>query len=581
MKKNSKKETKSIDELLEEALVPENEQPYKIPDNWVFTKLGKIVKNSKGSKPKNLYSEFQEGLIPYINIKAFETGEFQEYTDYSNRICNEDDILIVWDGARSGLVGKGVKGAVGSTLSKITTKKIDKELIFKFLKMKYEYINTNGRGIGIPHVDPDILWNIPFPLPSIKEQKRIVEKLESILGKINQAKDLIEEAKDTFKNRRASILAKAFSGELTKNWREENPNIESAEILLKKIRFNRDNFYSNKLLDSKLNNTNKPKKPDNSNFEEFEFDNKYTFPESWELINCKNLCDFITDGEHNTPQRVSEGILLLSARNVKNGFISLDKVDYIPDFEYERIIKRCNPEIGDILISCSGTIGRVARIKEDIKFTMVRSVALLKLQSNLDMSAYIEFLFQSSVIQDQILKLQKATAQANLFLGQIAKIVIPIPPREEQKEIVRIVENLLKIEDEALEKIESMEEHLELLEKSILSKAFRGELGTNNPDEESSLSLLKDILEKKENDESNKKSDNKKEVTKIMINKESIKDIISEKFISKEFTFDELRDETKNTEYDNLKEEFFDLLKSNFITQKFDENKQIMTFQVA
>lgn len=113
-------------------------------------------------------------------------------------------------------------------------------------------------------------------------------------------------------------------------------------------------------------------------------------PEDWEIISLKNVSEKVTDGEHLTPKRTKEGFFLLSARNIRDGFISTDNVDFVPKEEYIRIRKRCNPETGDVLISCSGTIGRVAVVPTNFKAVMVRSAALIKPNYNVINNEYLK-----------------------------------------------------------------------------------------------------------------------------------------------------------------------------------------------
>ena len=109
-------------------------------EDWTECTLSEVVSYSKGKKPKKLSITIQNGIeIPYINIKAFEKGIYTEYTDGQKcNLCEDGDLLMVWDGARAGLTGKAKKGAVGSTLMKIEPigNLINKEFLFYFLQSK-------------------------------------------------------------------------------------------------------------------------------------------------------------------------------------------------------------------------------------------------------------------------------------------------------------------------------------------------------------------------------------------------------------------------------------------------------------
>jgi type I restriction enzyme S subunit len=308
--------------------------------------------------------------------------------------------------------------------------------------------------------------------PPLPEQERIVSKLDSIFAHLEMAKQGLEKIPVLLKEFRQAVLTQAVTGKLTEEWREGKELVEGLSIILK----NRFTYFEQLLNDSQLNNTKKPKKLDETEFELNYWKNGIVLPNSWKLSNLKNLADMITDGEHATPRRTESGNLLLSARNVRDGFISIENVDYVPDDEFERIKTRCFPEENDILISCSGTVGRISLVPKNLKFVLVRSVALVKLQSNSNFSKYLAFALRSRLIQDQMLSLQKSTAQANLFIGPIGKIVIPIPPSEEQNEIVRRVDALFSKADAIEAQYKKLKVQINQLPQAVLAKAFRGEV---------------------------------------------------------------------------------------------------------
>ena len=237
------KKKMTLEEKLEEAIV--KDAPYEVPDNWINVKLNSIVKFEKGKKPKILIDDFEDKAIPYVTIKYFQTKEADQYTfeTETNRLCKEDDILIVWDGARAGLIGTGVKGALGSTLCNIRFDDINKKFMYYYFLSKYDLINSNTKGTGIPHVDPSYLDTLVLSIPPLKEQQRIVDRIESLFEKLDKAKELIEEARDDFEKRKSAVLEKAFRGELTKEWRKESYiNSNLMELLLNQYNKLKKNF---------------------------------------------------------------------------------------------------------------------------------------------------------------------------------------------------------------------------------------------------------------------------------------------------------------------------------------------------
>lgn len=187
----------------------------------------------------------------------------------------------------------------------------------------------------------------------------------------------------------------------------------------------------------------------------------------------ENLALKITDGEHSTPKRVSVGIKLLSARNIKNSFIDYSAgLDFIDQEEYERISKRCKPEYNDVLLSCSGTIGRVSRYNSMEPIGLVRSVALIKPNKNIINSTYLENYLQTQFVQQIMKKEANQSSQANLFNNQIKKIPVMLPSMELQEAYSNIV---LEIIAQKL-LIEKSLTKLEYNFQSLMNRAFSGEL---------------------------------------------------------------------------------------------------------
>lgn len=181
----------------------------------------------------------------------------------------------------------------------------------------------------------------------------------------------------------------------------------------------------------------------------------------------------ITDGDHLTPKREEIGYKLLSCRNIKNGFIDFSAgLDYVGESEFQRMFKRCNPEKGDILISCSGTIGRTTSIKIDEPFVLVRSAALIKPKRDLVNPFYLEFYLRTDYMQSVMKRSANTSSQANLFTGPIKKLPIILPPFELQTQFsnrVQLIETQKQQVQEALAKSED-------LFQSLLQRAFKGEL---------------------------------------------------------------------------------------------------------
>ena len=177
----------------------------------------------------------------------------------------------------------------------------------------------------------------------------------------------------------------------------------------------------------------------------------------WKYYKLDELTELITDGEHATPKRTTQGIYLLSARNVLNHQLSLEDVDYIDYDEFSRISRRIIPREGDVLISCSGSIGRCCVVPKNIKFQMVRSIALLRFKSNIN-PVFAEYMITSDYLQDQINKSKTVSSQANLFQGKIKSLKGVVPPLELQNQFASFVQEIDKSRSRIQKSLEASQE---------------------------------------------------------------------------------------------------------------------------
>lgn len=191
-----------------------------------FRRIETLINFTKGKKPLNTSKKLNDGYLPYVDIKAFETGVIDNYTDGEKCVsCQDGDLLIVCDGSRSGLVGKAVDGYVGSTLAKIDVNdEIDICYLYYFIQGKYQILNTNVKGTGTPHLKQDLLKSFEIYLPSLAEQQRIVTKIEELFSKLDKGVEELNKIKEQLKIYRQAVLKEAFSGELT---RDKNINRDS------------------------------------------------------------------------------------------------------------------------------------------------------------------------------------------------------------------------------------------------------------------------------------------------------------------------------------------------------------------
>jgi len=202
------------------------------------------------------------------------------------------------------------------------------------------------------------------------------------------------------------------------------------------------------------------------------FGDPVTNPKRWAREAIAEIAEQVTDGEHLTPRRTREGIKLLSARNIRDGYLDFVNVDYIDADEYERISRRCDPVAGDVLISCSGTIGRVASVETTEKFSLVRSAALVRPNRDRIAHKFLEHYLRTPAMKARMLLRANASSQANLFQGQIREFPVYLPPLRLQIEFADRAASIGRLRNHERGSLSE----IDALFASLQHRAFRGDL---------------------------------------------------------------------------------------------------------
>jgi len=476
----------------------------KIPENWTLTELSNIVIYKKGKKPKKLINEKKDGYIPYVNIKAFEQKIIDEYADMeSSNLIDESDILVVWDGARFGLSGTGMVGAAGSTLMVLKPLICYPRFVHAFINRYYRYINSKPKGSGTPHVNPDIFWNLPFPLPPLYEQKRIVAKLDAIIPRIDSVKERLEKIPAILKRFRQSVLTAAVTGKLTEKWREEHLDVESAEKLIKKV-------FSQRINEC-LSTTQKEKVKEI--FCEVETENSEQLPITWRFVFLKKICKSFQYGTSKKSQKEGK-IPVLRMGNLQEGKLDWSDLAYTSN---ESEIKKFLLKKNTVLFNRTNSpelVGKTSIYTGERK--AIFAGYLIRI-NNYDVvnAYYLNYTLNSGYAKEFCYrKKSDGVSQSNINAQKLAHFELPLPPLEEQKEIVRQVDKLFALADKVEAHYRQAKEQVDKLSQSVLAKAFRGELVPQDPTDEPAEKLLEQILEEKAKMEATLKKAKKKSTTK-------------------------------------------------------------------
>ena len=459
------------EERLQAALVPDWEWPYKLPENWCWVRLYSLAHIiSKGTTPKGGKDAYVEKGIRFLRIENInEDGSISHenikhitdemHTGFLRRsILCKDDILI----SIAGTLGK--TGIVGEADLPLNTNQaisfvrlIRGNLLPQYIKMSIDNPKTQDMLISqtkvtsIPNLTLEIIGNCAIPLAPLAEQQRIVDRIESLFAKLDEAKEKAQAVVDSFEARKAAILHKAFTGELTAKWREEHGvRMESWEQC--------------SLSDVCTVN---PKKVDTKDL-----------PDELEVSFFPMSALSEIYGEITDPQT-----RLL--KEVRSGFTNFSEGDVV--------FAKITPCMEN------GKSAVVGKLVNDIGYGTTEFF-VLRCSDRL----YNRFLYH--LVRDKLFR-DKAKAVMTGAVGQqrvpkryLETYKLNLPKFNEQREIVRILDGFFAREQSAKEAAEAVLDQIDLMKKSILARAFRGELGTNDPSEESAVELLRQVIEQEDGD---------------------------------------------------------------------------------
>ena len=477
---------KSVEAVLKTPVLP-SEIKINTPENWCWARLVQLFNfiDYRGKTPTKI-----ETGVPFITAKNIRMG-YLDYTvadfisreEYEQRqtrgISRRGDILFTTE-APMGNVAIADLDEYSAGQRVITFQKrsytewISNKFYFYYILSCYfqDELQHNKTGNTVEGIKAEKLMRFPVPVPPHAEQQRIVERIEYLFAKLDEAKEKTQSVLDSFEIRKAAILHKAFTGELTAMWRKKSTPPPAAK-------------YLQQIIDS------------NSSFsrKEFKFWNNEDLPEGWSESKIGNFLYFagrIGWKGLKAEEYTTEGPMLLSVYNLNDGDeVTYHRVYHISKERYEE-----SPEImvqkGDVLLTKDGAgIGKLGYVKELPGEATINSSLLLLRPANSAVSKYVYYILLGPSLQRIVKERITGSATPHLFQRDIKEFVIPVPSLEEQTEIVRILDSLFAKEQQAKEAAEAVLEKIDLLKKSILARAFRGELGTNDPTEESALELLK------------------------------------------------------------------------------------------
>lgn len=291
-------------------------------------------------------------------------------------------------------------------------------------------IDKRSYGIKMPRIDAGFMVNLPLPVPPISEQKFIINRLETAFSLIDTIESLQLEYASNHEKLKSKLIDAAIQGKLT----ESLPEDGTAEELFKKIQEEKAILIK----EGKI-------KKEKASLEVTDEEKYFDIPVSWKWIRLKDICTKIVDGDHNPPSGVKEktDYIMLSAQNIINDRIeNLEKVRYLSQNVFSEEDKRTRLEKNDVLLTIVGTIGRSCVYQGGYNYCFQRSVSVI---TTLADPRYLKYVFDVSYIQKFMETNATGAAQLGFYLNKLEKLVIPLPPMEEQSRIADKIDQLLSL----------------------------------------------------------------------------------------------------------------------------------------
>lgn len=478
-----------------------------LPHNWIIVNIEEIAVTSSGGTPKRSDSSYYGGNIPWVKSGELRDGEVNDISESitedglknsSAKIFPEGTLCIAMYGATVGKVGILTCDAATNqaVCALFLSKYIDTKYIFYLLKNIRKDLIATSKGGAQPNISQFIIKKTQIPLAPFNEQKDIAKKIEILQAKSKKAKKALETAKPLLDKLRQSILASAFRGDLTADWRKNNPDVEPASILLERIRIERRKKWEENEL-AKMRAKGKEPKDDKwkSKYKEPELVDNVTLselPAGWCWASLGRIFEVCVGA---TPRRKELSYWNGNVPWVSSGEVAFcrinNTIENITKLGLENTSTRIHPP-GTILIGMIGegkTRGQVAIL--DIEACNNQNSAAIRVSETQILPEYVYRYLEEQYVKTRTLG--SGNNQPALNKTRVQNMMIPIAPIDEQNKIVVAVEKQIKAVGKLSRHTAEIIQDISILDSEILRKAFEGELVTQDSSDEAASVLLERI----------------------------------------------------------------------------------------
>lgn len=470
-----------------------------LPNGWVWVRIGQLGEIVTGSTPPKKDPVFFGGNIPFYKPTDLDVGyevvDSREYLSElgasQSRVLPALSVLVTSIGATIGKTGLARKQcATNQQINAIILPEhyISPHWFFWMISSPkgQQMIIENASATTLPIINKSRFSELTLPVPPLNEQHRIVAKIEALKARSQRVKEALEAIPPLLDQFRQSVLAAAFRGDLTADWREKNPDVEPASVLLEQIREKRKNRTEGK-----------SKKSTDFGLPETKIEQLPRIPDSWHWIYFGELITSIRSGSTAVPQDIVSDYPILRSSSVRPGSVDFEDIRYLTkDQSLNEDNFLCE---GDVLFTrLSGSLDYVANcaVVRDLKDHCIQYPDRIFRAKLIDTkySNYSELCFASPLLRTLITGNAKSSAgHQRISMGAITEAPIPLPPLLEQQEIVRRVHSLWKTTNQLETNYQEAEAYIDQLDQSVLAKAFRGELVPQDPNDEPTSVLLERI----------------------------------------------------------------------------------------
>jgi type I restriction enzyme S subunit len=424
---------------------------------------------------KDMKARFVDSTVDHISEDAISAS--------ATTMVPADSLIVATRMSLGKIVRPKVDVAINQDLKALFLGEgVEKTFIEYFWRSKSQAIQAMGTGTTVKGIRLEDIRALAVPLAPKNEQKRIADKLDTVLTRVDAVNTRLARVAPLLKRFRQSVLAAATTGRLTEDWRHQSPISGSGNAVIRA-----DALAKASLLCSTPSLAKKKSTTHSQIDENYLFD----LPSNWSFSTWGQISEWITYGFTRPMPSSQTGVRLLTAKDVHPFEVRVTSAGFTESQAFLALSEKDKPLVGDLLITKDGSIGRAALVGNSEPFCINQSVAVCWLRSTSMNKKYLEVVVNADFTQRFVVDMAKGMAIQHLSIVDFACCPVPVPPLSEQTEIVRRVETLFAFADRLETRLQAAQTAADRLTPSLLAKAFHGELVPQDPNDEPASELLK------------------------------------------------------------------------------------------